>query len=119
MVKLLVRLGTLLALSVFGGSASAKSCMIFKEEEVVTLRGRIIQSATTEVEEGVPPHKYMAIMLEKPICWDKNPTDEKISFLEATPVSRKWLGHYVVLTGRMVAGDAWGIEVHQIRDASK
>ena len=94
---------------------SQPSCFAFDDNQQVTLRGQIVQSATTEESEGEPPHKYMAIILDNPICFTHN-MSEKIASIEVSPVPIKWLGHYVVITGNMDAGDSWGVTVKRITD---
>ena len=93
------------------------ACFVFEDNQRVTVRGQIVQSATTMGSEGEPPHKYMALVLDNPICFSKDP-GEKINFIEVAPVSMKWLGHDVTIIGNMTAGDAWSITVRAIKDVS-
>ena len=58
----------------------------------------------------------MEIILDNPVCFAGN-ISQKIASLEVTPVPRKWLGHYVVVTGNMDAGDTWGLTVRRITEA--
>ena len=58
----------------------------------------------------------MAIILDDPLCFT-GAMDTKLTFLEATQVPMKWLGHYVVITGNMDAGVSWGVTVKRIADA--
>jgi hypothetical protein len=73
---------------------NATSCsVIFAEEQQIILQGIIVQSATIEEAEGEPPHNYMAITMDKPICWEKDL--EQQTFIEVYPIPVKWLGHDV------------------------
>jgi hypothetical protein len=95
---------------------AAQSCAKFGDNQKIELQGRVVQSATTEEEEGEPPHNYMAILLDNPICWTKD-TKDSFVFLAIGPADIKWLGHYVKIRGVMRAGDAWGLEVQSIEDS--
>ena len=44
---------------------------------------------------------------------------EKITLIEVGPVPIMWLGHYVVITGNMEAGDSWGVTVKRILDVKQ
>jgi hypothetical protein len=88
-------LGTVAALTLAISPAYAAEC-VAPQSDPVTERGTIIQSATTETEEGVPPHKFLAILLDTPICGDPIET-----LIELGPISMKWLGHDVLVTGNM------------------
>jgi hypothetical protein len=77
--------------------AYAASCVDLRDDShKVTVRGTIEQSTTTEEGEGgTPPgRKYMSIMLDQPGC---AANDEKS--IAVDPVSVKWLGHHVAITG--------------------
>jgi len=95
------------ALNAAHAESKSDSCFAFGDNQQITLRGQIVQSATTEESEGEPPHKYMAIVLDHPICFARD-MSEKITLIEVGPVPIMWLGHYVVITGNMEAGDSWG-----------
>jgi hypothetical protein len=92
-------------------------------DHAITLRGEIVQSATTEEEEGEPPHKFMALVLDTPLCFHDG---VKIAFLEVgyfhhhfphlSPVSEKWLGHHVDIMGLMVLGEGESFNVQSIKD---
>jgi hypothetical protein len=96
-------------------AANAGACLTVDENHKITLHGRIVQSATTEEEEGDPPHKYMAIVLDKPIC---NLDNRNQTLLPADSISKKLLGHYVDVTGSvMVTADVdWSFHVQSIKD---
>jgi hypothetical protein len=96
-------------------ASKSDTCLLFDEDHDVGISGDIVQSATTVEGEGVPPHKYMAIILDKPLCFTKDTTD-KLSVVEVYPVPAKWLGHHVLITGRLFAGDAWSVRVRKIID---
>jgi hypothetical protein len=68
------------------GSANAEACLTFDEDHAITLRGEIVQSATTEESEGEPPHKFMALVLDTPVCFIGD--DDRVAFLPVVP-SRK------------------------------
>lgn len=110
-----------LAIAFLSGSclplSAAQPCVSFEDDELIELQGTVVQSATTEEAEGVPPHKYMALLLDKQICFAKD-VEQEINFLETYPVADKWLGHYVTIKGNMIAGDGWSIKVTEIQDAS-
>jgi hypothetical protein len=98
------------------GSTARPTCLVFDEDQQLTLRGDIVQSATTEGSEGQPPHKYMTLILDGPICFARD-KDEKLTFIEVYPIPPKWLGHHVAVTGSMLADDSWSIDVKGIKDA--
>jgi DNA polymerase II small subunit/DNA polymerase delta subunit B len=79
----------------------------------VTLRGRIIQSASTEEEEGVPAHNYMALLLDAPI-------GSKQTLITELKVSIEWLGHYVDITGTLgiadIDGSAYFDAINRVED---
>lgn len=85
--------------------------IVFKEDQVLTLRGRVTQGTVT-VEEDGGPRKYTSIKLDKPICFKNNPTD-RIDEVELS-VSKEWVGRSVVVTGSMKAGEAWSIDASRI-----
>jgi hypothetical protein len=90
-------------------------CFVIGYDQPATVRGLIVQSATTEESEGVTPYKYMAIVLDKPICYGV--PKYKITFTEVAPLTMKWLGHYVDLTGEMMtSGEGESITVRAIKD---
>jgi len=93
------------------------ACLAFDDNQQITVRGTIMQSATTEKAEGVSPHKFMAIVLDSPICFTSD-LEEKLGFVAVDQdVSMKWLGHYVFVTGNMTAsGEGWYIAVHRVKD---
>jgi hypothetical protein len=95
------------------------ACVIVADGEPVTVRGQIVQSATTAEGEGEPPHKYMMLILDKPVCFKANPfgehRDNEYSVV-VTPVATRWLGHEVVVTGEWTEGDGSWIVVHRIMD---
>jgi hypothetical protein len=95
----------------------ANDCIEFEEGQSMTLRGKIVQKATTEPEEGEPPHKYMVIELEDSICF-KNAPDIKIDVVTLT-VAKKWVSRHVVVTGSMEGGLMWSIKVSEIVDEKK
>jgi hypothetical protein len=95
----------------------ANDCIEFEEGQSMTLRGKIVQKATTEPEEGEPPHKYMVIELEDSICF-KNAPDIKIDVVALT-VAKKWVSRHVVVTGSMEGGLMWSIKVSEIVDEKK
>jgi hypothetical protein len=111
-MKWIIILAGVMALLATG--AEAQTCELFTEEQQVRLVGGIVQSKAQG--EGQPWHKYMALVLDSPICFTGS-LDDKITFLEAWPVPQKWLGHYVVIVGTMIAGDAWSIRIREIKDA--
>jgi hypothetical protein len=102
----------------FTDAAPKPDCFAFAEHQRVTLRGTIVQSATTEEEEGDPPHKYMAIILDHPVCLATN-VEDKYTFIEEN-VPTKWLGHYVDITGNMEGGlNGYAIdEISSIKDVN-
>ena len=56
-----------------GGAAPVelKTCTQFSTKEIgekITVGGSILHQATIEEEEGQPPHKYMVVLLDDPIC---------------------------------------------------
>ena len=92
------------------------SCLAFHDAEQVTLRGTIMQSVNNQPEGGGPPQKFRAIILDSPICFTQD-LEEKLISVAVDPVSVKWLGHYVFVTGIMTAsGEGWYIAVHSIKD---
>lgn len=92
------------------------SCLAFHDAEQVTLRGTIMESVINQPEGGGPPHKFRAIVLDSPICYAQY-LEEKLGFVAVDPVSVKWLGHYVSVTGVMTpTGEGWYIAVHSIKD---
>jgi hypothetical protein len=95
------------------------SCSAFVENQQMTLRGTIVQSATTEESEGEPPHKFMAISLDNPICLATD-TNNKYTLLDASEVSTKWLGHYVDINGTIDGCvDGYCLQVKSIKDVSQ
>ena len=108
---------TALMMAVFLPTTSI-ACSMFDDNQRVTVRGQIVQTATTTESEDHPPYKYTALVLDNPICFSKQ-SSEKITFIEVGPVSKKWLGHYVTITGNMTAGDAWSIAVRDIKDVTE
>jgi hypothetical protein len=64
--------------------------------DTVTLHGTIVQSSGAQEGTGLP-EKFMAIVLPVPLCTDMS--DHAETLVEVSPVSKKWLGHYVVVTG--------------------
>jgi hypothetical protein len=99
------------------GPAFGGTCTVFEEEKSTTVQGQIVQSATTVVGEGgEKPHKFMAIVLDSAICF-KNDSETKIRFIATGPISARWLGHYVSVTGNMTAsGEGWFLRVREIGD---
>jgi hypothetical protein len=97
--------------------SAAQLCTTFKEGQRVEVQGRIVQSATTETEEGEPPYKFMELVLDKPLCDNTAPDGKITSIPVSLPVSNKWRGRHVRITGDMTAGDAWSINVKKIAPA--
>jgi hypothetical protein len=58
------------------------SCRTFDDNQRIVLRGEIVQSLNLG-GEGVKPRKYMAVVLQEPICFIKD-SDTKITMLEAS-----------------------------------
>lgn len=88
-------LGTAAALMLAIGPAHAtQDCAT--DGDTVTLHGTIVQSSGAAEGTG-KPEKFMAIALNVPLCTDL--TDHAETLVEVSPVSMKWLGHYVVVTG--------------------
>jgi hypothetical protein len=88
------------------------SCVDLRDDShKVTVRGTLIQSTTVgESEGGGPPHKYMAIVLDHPVCGFP---DEKS--IAVGPVSAKWIGHRVSVTGTVEpTGEGTYIDVQHI-----
>ena len=93
-------------------------CIAFEEEVQFQLpRGTIVQSKAG-AGEGMRAHKYMAVVLYYPVCFKGDPND-KLTFIEVSHVAMKWLGYDVMLTGKMVAGDAWRFEVKHVELGSE
>jgi hypothetical protein len=94
-----------------------ESCFDLRDDShKVTVRGTIEQSTTTEEGEGgTPPgRKYMSIVLDQPGC---AANDEKS--IAVDPVSVKWLGHHVAITGTVEpTGDGAYIAVQRIKDSA-
>ena len=93
------------------------SCVDLRDDShKVTVHGTIEQSTTTEEGEGgTPPgRKYMSIVLDQPSC---AANDEKS--IAVDPVSVKWLGHHVAITGTVEpTGDGAYIAVQRIKDSA-
>jgi hypothetical protein len=90
-----------------------RNCASFTEGQTVTLHGQIFQGKTLVEEEGEPPHKYLAIVLDRPICIG---VDDRYSLLTVA-IPEKWLGHSVVITGNMEGCvDGYCIDVKSIKD---
>ena len=95
---------------------AASKCVTAHDDQPITVRGTIVQSATTEEGEGGnPPHKYMAVVLETPICGDP----DEMKTMAVDPVSMKWLGHDAFVTGIMTpTGEGSYIAVQHIIDSN-
>jgi hypothetical protein len=95
---------------------AASKCVTAHDDQPITVRGTIVQSATTEEGEGGnPPHKYMAVVLETPICGDP----DEMKTIAVDPVSMKWLGHDAFVTGIMTpTGEGSYIAVQHIIDGN-
>lgn len=76
-----VAVGLCLATS---ANAESSNCL---ERHLVTLRGTVVQSAY-----GHTP--YMALVMRHPVCDYDDP-------MIAVDASKKWLGHHVVITGKL------------------
>jgi hypothetical protein len=89
--------------------------------------GTIVQSITLAENEGTGEpahHKFMAIALDKPICFGFNDpahpnSNEWESLVKAFPIPAKWLGHHVAITGNLVLDEDLTITVERIKDISK
>lgn len=105
----------IVVLMLSAGSAAAKNCFVFEDNQSITVRGHVVQSTMmAENSEEGKPYKFMAIVLDSALCF-KNDPDETIRLIGANPVSRRWLGHHVSATGKMTAsGDGWYLSVRQI-----
>jgi hypothetical protein len=93
-------------------------CAAFTEGQTVTLHGQIFQGKMLagEGEGGAwePERKYMAINLYPEICLSGD--DHRYSMLEVA-IPENWLGHDVVIVGRMDGClDGYCIDVKSIRD---
>lgn len=95
--------------------ARGQSCKIFNDNDLLTLTGTVVQSATVQEYEGVKPHKYMAMVLDDPICF-RAAQDQEIRLILGQPIPMRWLGHYVKAEGRLIAGDSWSIAITRISD---
>jgi hypothetical protein len=111
-------LGTVAALLLVVGPVHAACVDLRDDSHKVTVRGTIEQSTTTEEGEGgTPPgRKYMSIVLDQPGC---AANDEKS--IAVDPVSVKWLGHHVAITGTVEpTGEGPYIAVqHIVEDAPR
>jgi hypothetical protein len=71
---------------------------------------------TKEEGEGEPPHLVMEVILDRPLCHQGDTSPMKV--VELWPLSDKWLGHDVVVTGSMEGtADGFGLHVNTIREA--
>jgi hypothetical protein len=112
------------------GYAESKpdSCFANGENEHATLRGTIVQSITLEKNDGTGEpahHKFMAIALDKPICFLTDPQksdpseSDWASLVKAFPIPTKWLGHHVTVTGDLVLDEDLSITVERIKDIQR
>lgn len=82
-------------------------CCATDDGDTVTLHGTIVQSSGAQKGTGKKV-KFMDIALDTPFCTDK---------LVGVDVSKKWLGHHVVVTGIIVqTGFGAGINIKHISD---
>ena len=88
----------------------SKGCSIFNDDQLVTVHGKVVQSA-----EGEPPHTFMALALDSPICFSGD-VNAEIFLIVVFPIKMKWIGHHVAISGNMTAGDSWSINVQHIND---
>jgi hypothetical protein len=97
----------------------ARACYETGDTKHVTLTGEIVQSVTTQANDGtgeLAGVKYFAIALDKPICFKTDPTITD-TVIRADPISKKWLGHYVAIVGNLTLDEDLSITVQSIKDA--
>jgi hypothetical protein len=95
------------------------SCVVFHDNGQVTVRGTIMESKNNQPEGGGRLKKFRAIILETQICFDQD-LEEKLAFVAVSPVSVRWLGHHVFVTGAITAtGEGWFIDVSSIKDVKR
>jgi len=118
MIKLFwLALGATLFVNPADAESKPDSCFAV-EGERVTLRGTIIQSITLEKNDGTGEsahHKFMAIALEKPICFSTEPPINEY-LVKAFPIPAKALGHCVAVIGNLVLDEDLSITVEGIKD---
>jgi hypothetical protein len=97
----------------------------FNSKKPITLYGTVVMCATVQGVEGVPAgSKYTALALDPPICASGGGPgtdfgDLQVTLLMVKNVSKKFLGHQVVLTGVMTESKLdWQLAVQSIRDIS-
>src|ERR1700730_8001583 len=94
-------------------TAFAADCTLFTEDQKMTLKGMIVQTARPEDDDSGKMYPSMAIVLYKPICLSTDPSDKRdfisicASALDSKKVGsslsalRKWMGHHVVIVGKL------------------
>jgi hypothetical protein len=87
------------------------------------LAASCIAAAVQRIAIEAERHRFTFRQTRRPICWTKDldrkdlgDKDKQITFIATFPIPIKWLGHYVIITGNMVAGDSWGLRVQRIED---
>jgi hypothetical protein len=99
--------------------AAVTGCPRYHFDETLTLRGRVIQVRySAEQAEGGKAYTTMALVLDKPICREQfELPDAVVHTLAVSPVSKRWLGHYVSVTGKMdTSGDGDWLSASKICD---
>ena len=115
MIKAFLAAAALVSLSM----PAMASCYEAGETEHVTLTGDIVQSITTQANDGTGEPagvKYFAISLDKPICFQYKPATA-VTVVRADPISNEWLGHHAVVVGNLTLDEDLSITVQSIKDA--
>lgn len=88
-------------------------CERFAEDDLIKIKGFIVEF-DDEAEES-QPMKVVAVVPDRPLCWDKDPKTE-IDLLGLNIKSTKLLGRHAQLEVRMVAGDSWMGQLRKIEE---
>jgi hypothetical protein len=109
--------------------AESGACTPFTENQKMTLKGTIVLTATGRDDDSGKLDPAMAIVLESPACLATDPSS-KSDFIAiysrndsvSVSHSRRWLWHYVTITGTMegveegASGLPYAFDVESIKD---
>jgi hypothetical protein len=99
--------------------AAADVCFDLNNVQEMKLRGTIMQSRTIVEEEGQPPHKYLVIVFDQPLCILGERPATFIPVMadgNMKTIDKDWIGHHVDVTATVMVQVELDAIVHRLTD---